>query len=349
LKFGVSLLQLTSFFAILMNVDNDVIYDLISKKKLIPSENRKTEEVSLPGITLVGIDTIEEFEDALTLCLLNAKMKNGHLKSHLFIRLHLRVREEVQKNKKNTINASATHTAYPALNSPLIKELSSAQKSKHFANRTSTASNEISWKDSYVPLEVVLLAPFTSNENLTKEELSIKRSLLNMSHMIDNILGSSENIGMHWRSFKLTHLLKNSFTSNRKLMITVHTYGLRSGLVSALWSLTFGASARRIMEGNSAEISGKNQPPALPVSITPSEMTPLFLKRNSTESYVSVDDEMRGAGVDTDISEREMDMTLPEYSVENSATLNQSNAKDKDERSLLREALSNTKVIDFVQ
>jgi hypothetical protein len=50
---------------------------LISKKKITTPygpEAKKTDN-GLPGLTVVAITSIEEFEDALILCLLNGKIK----------------------------------------------------------------------------------------------------------------------------------------------------------------------------------------------------------------------------------------------------------------------------------
>jgi hypothetical protein len=64
------------------------------------------------------------------------------------------------------------------------------------------------------------------------EQLSIKRSLLNLSHLIDNLTGDFQGVGLHWRSFKLTHVLKPSFTKNY-LIIASHTTAMKADLPCA--------------------------------------------------------------------------------------------------------------------
>ncbi len=55
------------------------MYDLIEKKKInlahAPDPKRVDSYPGLPGLTVISVSDFDEFEDALTLCLLNAKIK----------------------------------------------------------------------------------------------------------------------------------------------------------------------------------------------------------------------------------------------------------------------------------
>jgi hypothetical protein len=62
-------------------IDNDTVFDLISKKKINVSTNypdqqkQTTSGIMVPGLSLVAITDLAEFDDALTLCVLNGKIK----------------------------------------------------------------------------------------------------------------------------------------------------------------------------------------------------------------------------------------------------------------------------------
>ena len=58
----------------------------------------------------------------------------------------------------------------------------------------------------------VLTQLMRRKENPSKDDLAIKRSLINLSVMVDGLVGEkSAEAGLHWRSFKLTQILKNAF------------------------------------------------------------------------------------------------------------------------------------------
>lgn len=57
------------YFCVLLCIDNDQVFDLLSKKKIEPQQN------TLPGLTASPIRNVNDFEDALTLVLLNGKIR----------------------------------------------------------------------------------------------------------------------------------------------------------------------------------------------------------------------------------------------------------------------------------
>ena len=75
--------KFVSVFPTFSNIlDNDAVYDLITKKKITANaaaypDGKKHAETGLvlPGLQVVSISSDREFEDALTLCILNGKIK----------------------------------------------------------------------------------------------------------------------------------------------------------------------------------------------------------------------------------------------------------------------------------
>ena len=64
--------------------------------------------------------------------------------------------------------------------------------------------------------------------------MHIRRSLLHLSHMVDQLNGDMNPVGLDWRSFKLTFLLKEAFTNVNGLSVVVHAHPHRAALSSTL-------------------------------------------------------------------------------------------------------------------
>jgi hypothetical protein len=114
----------------------------------------------------------------------------------MFFRLSVKYQQLIPSVSTPKKPTKAEATSPTPLASPLVKKIpldSSRTKEKapvymtHYAfNLTSTRKHE-TMVEKFVPMDVVLLAPFSvSKKDPTpnKDEISIKRSLLHLSHMI---------------------------------------------------------------------------------------------------------------------------------------------------------------------
>ncbi len=83
--------------------------------------------------------------------------------------------------------------------------------------------------------------------------LGTHRSLLMFQ---DQMNGDAHSVGLDWKSFKLTWLLKDSFLTENRLAVVVHTPPHKSVMSSTLWSLAFGSATTKLM---SAEVTLSNR------------------------------------------------------------------------------------------
>jgi hypothetical protein len=156
---------------------NDNVFDLITKKKIsanaaaYPDGKKRAETgLVLPGLQVVSISSEREFEDALTLCILNGKIKyksfvvgshffrQGELKSHMFFRLSIKFQKPAEDKNKASVKSGIASPPRAAFASPLVKKVL-AEPSRSTPLKASKAEVLV---DKHVNLDFALLAPFTS-------------------------------------------------------------------------------------------------------------------------------------------------------------------------------------------
>eukprot|EP00727_Mastigamoeba_balamuthi_P007232 m51a1_g3129 hypothetical protein (989) ;mRNA; r:249842-253272 len=212
--------QLVDNIAAHSAADDEEVHDLISKRKIVPRDVGSGAE-ALPGLTTVPVETATAIDDAMALCMTNARLRSGTQRSHVFFTLGLRL--------SASSTGSAARNAPPSPEKPRHKFGSVSDRFLEAARRKSTpagaaASGAEEGSEATSTVEFVALAPSpaSSKEFLTREQQSTRRSLMSLAFVVDSIAGTkSASVGIGWRSSKLTQLLKPALTSETRTLVMV--------------------------------------------------------------------------------------------------------------------------------
>ncbi|PRP82311.1 hypothetical protein PROFUN_10383 [Planoprotostelium fungivorum] len=227
----------------LTQLDNERLIDLISKDDLTIVEDKQSKVVWASQPKLVGVSGLQELNDIITLITLNVRARNDNiLRSHVVLRCTLRF----------------PHDAVTGVVKPQQPRNTSAL-SDHLLNTPQDEKVLVTEKEAHVSLDIFTLAPVSPNKTsnkATREDVYVRQSLLNLGHQFEGLLGTAPPVGLSWNSFKMTHLLRNAFQSNKSLYVTVHTNARKTDVNPSLWSLAFASSVRKLCTSNELEHSG---------------------------------------------------------------------------------------------
>jgi hypothetical protein len=205
---------------------NDSIFDLLAKSKTVVPFSRRKADLEL---TKERISSISDFDDALTVGLTNMRGKNGQLSSHVLFRFYLDIKTFQTK--------PAYDLAAPRASVAAKLHKKSKDEPKEYL-KTLRSHN----------FDVLVLAAVMPKKDvpLSKEEAQIKRSLYQLSLLLDHYIGATVTTGFDWKTVKITSLLDSILHTTSKVAVTVHTTGTKEELSFIQWALAICVTMKKI-------------------------------------------------------------------------------------------------------
>eukprot|EP00698_Gefionella_okellyi_P018143 TRINITY_DN5417_c0_g1_i1.p1 TRINITY_DN5417_c0_g1~~TRINITY_DN5417_c0_g1_i1.p1 ORF type:complete len:1005 (+),score=177.01 TRINITY_DN5417_c0_g1_i1:2639-5653(+) len=212
-------LQPSGVFLSAFEIYNDVVYDLSNGQLVEITEARGSEHVQLTGLVRKQVVSAEAVYSLSAAAAARAHWRRGIPRSHVVLRLEVDFREPRIDKGSDTENELKSNGLAPSTFKP---------RKKPAAVRPSNGY-----------LDIILAAPYARRRNMITDAWSMEQrhlngSLTNLMHMIDTQLGSTVSCGLSWRSFKLTHLLRNTIQAGRCVAFCAipHSFALPSVLVA---------------------------------------------------------------------------------------------------------------------